>query len=66
MARTIREFAESLGVKFVGEVADVGGGATGMARLACILQDRLESEEGHRSGRPTAAKQDPSGQKPAH
>jgi hypothetical protein len=55
MPETIRELAESLGAQYVGEVPDVGGGAFGMARLAHILQERLEPGQGRRPCRPTDA-----------
>ena len=53
MARNREKLARWLGVKLVGEVPDVGGGAFGMARLAHILHARLTPSEGERPGRPT-------------
>ncbi len=47
--------AKLVGGEVVGEVPDVGGGAFGMARLARILQARLEPSRGQRPGRPTDA-----------
>src|SRR4051794_7481795 len=55
MAKNIRQIAELMGAKIVGTVPDVGGGALGMARLAHILQERLEPGQGRRPGRPTDA-----------
>ena len=55
MARSIREIVEAAGAKLVGPVPDVGGGASGMARLARILEERLEPGQGLRPGRPTDA-----------
>lgn len=55
MAKSIRELVEATGAKLVGRVPDVGGGAFGMARLAHILQERLEPGQGRRPGRPTDA-----------
>jgi hypothetical protein len=55
MPKNIDKIAELLGGKVVGQVPHVGGGAFGMARLAHILQQRLEPGKGKRPGRPTDA-----------
>ena len=55
MAKNIDRIAELVGGKVVGHIPDVGGGAFGMARLAMILQQRLEPGRGKRPGRPTDA-----------
>jgi hypothetical protein len=55
MAKNIDKLAELLGAERVGQVPDVGGGAFGAARLAKILQARLEPAQGQRPGRPTDA-----------
>jgi hypothetical protein len=56
MAKNIAKLAELLGAERVGQVPDVGGGAFGAARLAKILQARLEPTQGQRTGRPTDAR----------
>ena len=53
MAKNIEKLARALGAEVVGSVPDVGGGAFGAARLARILQTRLEPGRGQRPGRPT-------------
>ncbi len=55
MARDIKELAELLGAKVIGEVPNVGGGAFGAAQLARIFQERLQPGQGQRPGRPTVA-----------
>src|SRR5438552_2698914 len=55
MAKNIEKIAELVGGKVIGHVPDVGGGAFGMARLARIMQQRLEPGRGKRPGRPTDA-----------
>ena len=53
MAKNVQKLAKLLGAEVVGQVPDVGGGAFGAARLARILQVRLEPSRGQRPGRPT-------------
>ena len=53
MAKNVQKVAEAMGAKVVGRVPDVGGGAFGAARLATLLQRRLEPGRGQRPGRPT-------------
>ncbi len=53
MAENVRKIAELMGAKIVAEVPEVGGGAFGMAKLADLLQQRLEPSQGRRPGRPT-------------
>ena len=53
MARNISRIAERLGAVLVDQLPDVGGGAFGAARLARILQARLQPSRGERLGRPT-------------
>ncbi len=53
MAKNVAKIAELVGGTVVGQVPNVGGGAFGMARLAGILQQRLEPGQGKRPGRPT-------------
>lgn len=56
MAKNIERIADKLGARIAGQVADVGGGAFGAARLAHIvesMQSRLEPGQGLRPGRPT-------------
>jgi hypothetical protein len=48
MAKNIYKIAEKLGAQVKGKVADVGGGAFGMARLAEILSARLQPSLGCR------------------
>src|SRR5437660_65467 len=55
MAKNIQKLAELLGAEQVAQVPDVGGGAFGAARLAKLLQARLEPGRGQRPGRPTDA-----------
>ncbi len=55
MAKNIHRIAELLGATRVGELPDIGGGAFGAARIAKILQARLEPSQGQRPGRPTDA-----------
>lgn len=55
MATNIEKLAELLKAERIMEIADVGGGAFGAARLAKILQSRLEPSRGQRPGRPTDA-----------
>ena len=55
MAKNIDKIAGLVGGKVVGHISNVGGGAFGMARLAMILQQRLEPGRGKRPGRPTDA-----------
>lgn len=55
MAKNIEKIAQLVGGKIVGTIPNVGGGAFGMARLARILQERLEPSQGKRPGRPTDA-----------
>jgi hypothetical protein len=43
-----QEFAGLLGTEIVGEVRAVGGGAFGMARLACILHQCLSPSQTER------------------
>lgn len=56
--------AARLGAKHVGQMADVGGGAFGMARLAAALKERLEPPQGHRPGEPTNIRWDRSSKVP--
>ena len=59
MAQNIKTIAGLLGAKVIAQVPDVGGGAFGSARLACIieqLRSRLVPSQGLRAGRPTDAK----------
>ncbi len=53
MAKNVQEIARRLDATVVDEVPDVGGGAFGAARLARILQARLQPSRGQRPGRPT-------------
>jgi hypothetical protein len=53
MALDPKKIASALGAVHQGQVADVGGGAFGAARLAQILKERLEPSKGRRPGRPT-------------
>ncbi|MEZ6071975.1 MAG: hypothetical protein R3C10_17355 [Pirellulales bacterium] len=53
MAKNVRKIAEGLGATIGEPVADVGGGAFGMARLAAQLSARLEPIQGKRPGRPS-------------
>jgi len=53
MAKNIERLAKKLGAEVVTELPEVGGGAFGAARLAKILQQRLEPGRGKRPGRPT-------------
>lgn len=53
MAKNVHKLAKLLGAEVVGQVPDVGAGAFGAARLARILQVRLEPSRGQRPGRPT-------------
>ena len=53
MAKNIQTLSKLLGAEVVAQVPDVGGGAFGAARLAKILQARLEPGRGQRPGRPT-------------
>jgi hypothetical protein len=56
VTRNVKPIADSLGASVVGQVPDVGGGAFGAARLACIvetLQERLVPGQGKRAGRPS-------------
>jgi hypothetical protein len=55
MAKNLDKLAELLGAEKVGQVPEVGGGAFGAARLAKLLQARLEPSRGQRPGRPTDA-----------
>ena len=58
MAENIGPIAERLGAKVVGQVPEAGGGASGPARLAHIvegLQTRLVPGRGKRAGRPSDA-----------
>jgi hypothetical protein len=55
VARNIQKIAGLVGGKVIGHIPNVGGGAFGMARLAMILQQRLEPGRGKRPGRPTDA-----------
>jgi hypothetical protein len=57
-ARNIKPIAAGLGVQVIGPVPDTGGGASGAARLARILeslQSRLVPGQGKHAGRPTDA-----------
>ena len=53
MAKNVQKLANVMGAEVVGQVPDVGGGALGAARLAKLLQRRLEPSRGQRPGRPT-------------
>jgi hypothetical protein len=53
MAKNVKTIAERLGAVVVDQLPDVGGGAFGAARLARILQSRLQPSRGDRPGRPT-------------
>jgi hypothetical protein len=53
MAKNLKKIAHALGADIVGQIPDVGGGAFGAARLAKILQARLQPSGGQRPGRPT-------------
>jgi len=53
MAKNVRKIAKRLGATVVDQVPDAGGGAFGAARLAKILQVRLQPSRGQRPGRPT-------------
>ncbi|MEO8498673.1 MAG: hypothetical protein ABI614_26730 [Planctomycetota bacterium] len=53
MAKNVNEIAKQLGATRKGKVPETGGGAFGMARLAKILTDRLQSSQGLRPDRPT-------------
>jgi hypothetical protein len=46
MAKNRERLAELLGARIIGEVADVGGGAFGMARMAHMLHQRLRPGQG--------------------
>ncbi len=48
-----RKVAARLGAEHVGQMADVGGGALGMARLAAALKERLQPAQGRRPGAPS-------------
>ena len=53
MAKNIDKLAQRMGAQIVANVPDVGGGAFGAARLAKVLQVRLQPQVGIRPGRPS-------------
>jgi hypothetical protein len=53
VAKNVDKIAALVGGKVLGKLPHVGGGAFGMARLARMLQERLEPGKGKRPGRPT-------------
>lgn len=58
-AKNIDIIANHLGAKVVTQLPEVGGGAFGAARLACVveqLRSRLVPGQGRRAGRPTDPK----------
>ena len=59
MASNLNAIAVRLGAKVITQIPEVGGGAFGAARLACIiehLRSRLVPSQGRRAGRPTEPK----------
>ena len=53
MAKNIKKIASKLGATIKGNVPDYSPGAFGAAKLAIVLQERLEPSLGRRPGRPT-------------
>jgi hypothetical protein len=59
MAKNINELATKLGANVIAKIPDVGGGAFGANRIACVvaeIQKQLRPSEGKRPGRPTNPK----------
>ena len=58
MAKNIKQIADGIGARIIGQVPETGGGAFGAASLSQIvetLRSRLAPGQGLRAGRPTVA-----------